>query len=538
MNSLSSKLARVKRFFEWNHVTTLLISFMLLSAFSCSNQLGGLPDNETKGFITVAISTPPNNFDPRLTNDQASSRIFQLVYSSLMVLDDDLKVKPSLALDLKNPDPLTYIAHLKQGVYFHNNQELTSADVVFTFESIIDQNSISPRKGAYRALDSITALDRYTVQFKLAEPFGAFPMQLVMPIVPKEASRPLQSFPIGTGPYKFERYLVDDQVVLSSFENYYDGKALNNGLVLKVIPDDTMRGLELRKGTIDIVINDISPDIVSQLIKDGHLRVVTSPGTDYAYIGLNLRDPMLSEKQIRHALGYAINREAIVKYLRQGFASVSIGILPPYMWAFEPDVYRFKYDPDRARQILDDAGYTDPDGEGPLPRFNLSLKISNNEFIRLQAAVIQEDLRRVGIGLDVRSYEFATMYADLLKGSFQLVTMQWVGGSVADPDILRRIFHSDQSPPNGFNRGHYNNPKVDALLNSASRALDINSRKKLYGAAQREIAVDAPYISLWHKTNVAVTQPSISGLKLSPDAAFINLKDVIRVSASEETATN
>jgi peptide/nickel transport system substrate-binding protein len=538
MSSLFPKLARMKTCFKKNCLNVMLIPFVLLSVTSCSNQFGELSYNETLGFITVAISAAPNNFDPRLTNDQASSRIFQLVYSSLMVLDDDLKVKPSLATNLENPDPLTYIAHLKQGVYFHHNQELTSADVVFTFESIIDQNSISPRKGAYRALDSVTALDRYTVQFKLTEPFGAFPMQLVMPIVPKESNRPLQSFPIGTGPYKFERYLVDDQVVLSSFKNYYGGKSLNNGLVLKVIPDDTMRGLELRKGTIDLVINDISPDIVSQLIKDGHLRVVTSPGTDYAYIGLNLRDPILSEKKVRHALSYAINREAIIKHLRQGFASVSIGILPPYMWAFEPDVYRFKYDPDRSRQILDDAGYTDPDGEGPLPRFNLSLKISNDEFIRLQAAVIQEDLRQVGIGLDVRSYEFATMYADLLKGNFQLVTMQWVGGSVADPDILRRIFHSDQSPPNGFNRGHYSNPKVDELLNSASRAIDINSRKKLYGAAQREIAVDAPYISLWHKTNVAVTQPSISGLKLSPDAAFINLKDATRVVELEEATAN
>ena len=538
MSSLFQKLARMKNLLQRKRVNTMLIPFTLLSVISCSNQLGEHSYNENLDFITIAISTEPNNFDPRLTNDQASSRIFQLVYSSLMVLDDNLQVKPSLALNLENPDPLTYIAHLKHGVYFHNDQELTSVDVVFTFESILDQNSISPRKGAYRALDSVTALDRYTVQFKLTEPFGAFPMQLVMPIVPKESSRPLQSFPIGTGPYRFERYLVDDQVVLSSFENYYDGKPLNNGLILKVIPDDTMRGLELRKGTIDLVINDISPDIVSQLIKEGNLRVVTSSGTDYAYIGLNLRDPMLSNKKVRHALSYAINRDAIVKHLRQGLASVSIGILPPYMWAFEPDVYRFEYDPDHSRQILDEAGYTDPDGEGPLPRFNLSLKISNNEFVRLQAAVIQEDLRRVGIGLDIRSYEFATMYADLLKGSFQLVTMQWVGGSVADPDILRRIFHSDQSPPNGFNRGHYSNPKVDELLNSASRAIDINSRKKLYGAAQREIAIDAPYISLWHKTNVAVTQPSISGLKLSPDASFINLKDVTRVVELEEAATN
>ena len=174
-------------------------------------------------------------------------------------------------------------------------------------------------------------------------------------------------------------------------------------------------------------------------------------------------------------------------------------------WAFEPGVFTFTYDPARARALLDEAGYPDPDGDGPQPRLQLSLKMSNNEFNRLQSSVIQQNLRTIGIALDVRTYEFATLYADVLKGNFQLFTLQWVGGAVADPDILRRVFHSSQVPPTGFNRGHFRDPRVDRLLDEATVSTDEMKRRALYADVQRILAEEAPYISLWCKTNVAVS---------------------------------
>ena len=222
--------------------------------------------------------------------------------------------------------------------------------------------------------------------------------------------------------------------------------------MLRIVPDDIMRGLELRKGTMDIVVNDLAPDIVHQLARDPALQLVESPGTDYQYMGLNLRDPLLQDRRVRQALGYAIDRGAIIEHLRRGLAIPAAGLLPPVSWAFEQQVFTFAYDPAKARQLLDEAGYPDPDGDGPAPRLHLTLKMSNNEFNRLQSSVIQQNLRAIGIALDVRTYEFATLYADVLKGNFQLFTLQWVGGAVADPDILRRVFHSSQVPPAGFNR--------------------------------------------------------------------------------------
>jgi peptide/nickel transport system substrate-binding protein len=477
------------------------------------------------GAITIALMNAPTNLDPRVGSDEASQKLHQLLYNGLLRIDYQLRVVPDLAEAIDNPDPLTYVARLRQGVRFHNGHELTSADVVHTFRSFLDPDLVSARKGAYRLLASVDPVDRYAVRFTLKEPFGSFPINLVMGIVP-DGRRPEPFAPIGTGPYRFVRYAVDDRVTLAPFADHFSGAPKNAGLVFKIVPDDTMRGLELRKGSVDLVVNDLGPDIVHQLQQEGRLRIATAPGTDYTYIGINLRDPVLADSRIRHALGFGIEREAIVSHLRRGFARVAEGILPSASWYAEPGVFRFAHDPGRARALLDEAGYRDPDGDGPRPRLTLSLKTSTAEAYRLQAAVVQHDLRQIGIALDVRSYEFATLYADVLRGNVQLYTLQWVG--VTDPDMLRRVFHSKQAPPSGFNRGYYSNAEVDRLIDAATVSRDDAERRRLYGAAQKQIAADAPYISLWHRTNVAVSQPDLEGIRLSPIADFSFLKDVSR----------
>jgi peptide/nickel transport system substrate-binding protein len=304
-------------------------------------------------------------------------------------------------------------------------------------------------------------------------------------------------------------------------------------VVIKVVPDDTMRGLELRKGGVDLVVNDLAPDIVHQLRSDPALQVVEGPGTDYAYVGINLRDPVLKDVRVRQALAYAVDRDAIVTHLRRGLARPALGILPPMSWAFTPDVSDYRFDPVKAAALLDEAGHRDPDGAGPAARLHLTLKVSSTEFNRLQSSVLQQDFARVGVALDVRTYEFATLYADVLKGNFQLFTLQWVG--VSDPDMLRRVFHTRQMPPSGFNRGFFSNPAVDALIDEATVSNDDIRRRSLFADAQRLIGREVPYLSLWYKTNVAIARRDLTGVRLSPAADFLFLRGVTRV-ASPNTA--
>ena len=493
---------------------------VMLCALGCTSTPPAPP-----GSIVVGMTNSALDLDPRVAGDEASQKVHQLLYNSLVQIDDKLRIVPDLAESLDQPDPLTYIARLRRGVLFHNGRELTSADVVYTFRSLIDP-SFRGRTGAYRLLGAVDALDPYTIKFTLKEPFASFPINLVMGIVQDGSGVGPGRMPIGTGAYTLASFAADDQIVLSPFAQHFRGAPKNSGLVLKVVPDDTMRGLELRKGTVDIVVNDVAPDIVAQLRHEGRLKVVTAPGTDYAYMGMNLRDPILSNVNVRKAIGFAIDRDAIVEHLRRGFATPAVGIVPPMSWAFAADVFVFRHDPAEARRLLDEAGYPDPDGDGPRPRFSLTIRTSTSEVYRTQAAVIQHDLQQVGIHLDVRSTELPTLLNDAARGNFQLYTLQFVG--VTDPDMLRRVYHSRQAPPAGLNRVFYVNPEVDALIDKAALPGPDEERRALYGRAQQLIAEDVPYIPLWTRTNVAVMQADIEGVTLSPIADFGFLKDVYR----------
>ncbi|MDA1307566.1 MAG: ABC transporter substrate-binding protein [Acidobacteria bacterium] len=498
---------------------TAVVMAIALIAAACAQPAPRSPD-----IIVVGMANSPTNFDPAIGLDEASQKIHQLLYSSLLRIDEDLRVVPDMATSLEWPDPSTYIVTIPTGVTFHDGRALTVRDVAFTFRRFLDPDFVSGRKGAYRSLTAVDILDDSRVAFRLAEPSASFPINLVMGIVPEGTGVEAARQPIGSGPYRLGSFIPDESTTLTPFEDYYRGAPKNAGLVLRVIPDETMRGLELRKGSIDLVVNDLSPDIVAGLQKSSDVQVVTALGTDYAYMGFNLRDPVLQDRRLRQAIGYAVDTSAIVDHLRQGLAAQAAGIVPPMSWAHNPDTFRFTRDLDKARALLDEAGYPDPDGDGPLPRLRLSLKTSTAEAYRLQAAVIQQQLSEVGIALDLRSYEFATLFGDVIRGNVQLYTLQWVG--VTDPDMLRRVFHSAQIPPAGFNRGYYMNPEVDRLIDAATESLSEPERVVLYAQIQDIVANDAPYISLWYKTNVAVAQSHLTGITLSATAEFTFLQHV------------
>jgi peptide/nickel transport system substrate-binding protein len=479
------------------------------------------------GTIVVALTSSPVNLDPGVGLDEASQKLHALLFSSLLRIDESLRVVPDLATSFETGDWRTFTAVIPAGVTFHDGREMTAEDVAFTFGRFIDPAFASPRKGAYRALASVVATDRYTVVFTLKEPSASFPINLVMGIVPRGTGPDAARRPVGSGPYRIGEFVPDDYVSLVAFDGYFRGRPANDGLVFRVVPDDTMRGLELRKGTVDLVVNDLAPDIVHTLRREGRLQVVTAPGTDFAYIGMNLRDPALADVRVRRAIAYAVDQRSIVEHLRRGLAEPALGIVPPASWAFAGDAEAFPHDPARARALLDEAGYADPDGDGPAPRLRLSLKTSTNEAYRLQAAVLQQQLAQAGIAVDLRSYELATLFADVARGNIQLYTLQFVG--VTDPDMLRRVFLSTQTPPaGGFNRGYYADPVVDGLIEAATSALDEGERRDFYQQAQRAIASAVPIVSLWVKTNVAVAQPDLTGLSLSPIADFSFLRHVSR----------
>src|SRR4029078_10469437 len=194
--------------------------------------------------VILGTTNSATNLDPRVGTDEASQKIHQLIFNALVHIDSQLRVVPELAESIEHPDPLTYVARLRHGVLFHNGRELTSEDVVYTFRSFLDP-TFKGRSGAYRVVAAVNAIDPYTVDFKLKNPLNSFPVTLVMGIARDGSGAGNARKPIGTGPYRLTEFVPDDHVALAAFDQHFGGRPRNDGVVLKVIPDDTMRGLEL-----------------------------------------------------------------------------------------------------------------------------------------------------------------------------------------------------------------------------------------------------------------------------------------------------
>ncbi len=391
----------------------LLLLGLLLPALSCSHR----PDPNT---VVMIIESSPTNLDPRVGTDAQSERIYKLIFDSLVRRDEHFNLQPWLAESWEISTPTTYIFHLKHGVRFHNGQPLTSRDVRWTFDSMLDGSIVTAKTSTYKLVDHIEAPDDYTVIFHLKEPFATLLWNLsdgVIGIVPYGSGKDFNRNPIGSGPFRFVTAEQDNYVLVARNDDYWRDIPKVERVRFLVVPDTTTRALELRKQSADIAINAMSADMIVALQKEPQLEVQISSGTIYNYLAFNLRDPILKDVRVRQAIAYAIDRQAMIHYLWRDMAEPARSILPKQHWAYDPTLPDYTHDAARARQLLDEAGYK-PEKDGI--RFHLTMKTSTEETTRLLAAVLQQQLRDVGIALDIRTFEFATFYADVVKGAFQM----------------------------------------------------------------------------------------------------------------------
>jgi peptide/nickel transport system substrate-binding protein len=476
--------------------------------------------------LVVALESPPASLDPRVATDQSSARVFAVLLNGLCTKDEQGNPLPDLARWELLDGGRRYRFHLRPGVRFHDGRPLTSADVVWTFRTILDGSVTTSKRGAFPQLLSVAAVGPATVDFRLSEPFGAFPLELTtsMGIVPAGTTADeMNRRPVGTGPFRLvER--TPDRVVLERFDGHFAGPPKLDRIVFKVVPDATVRALELLKGSVQLVVNDLPPDLVPRFRRDRRYRVIEGPGATYSYIGFNLEDPLLRDLRVRRALAHAIDRERLVETLWRGLGVVTETMIPHGHWAHHERLRLIPYDQAAARRLLDAAGHPDPDGPGPAPRFAVTYKTSTNEPYVLQAQAIQAMLAQVGIDLRIRVYEFATFYEDVRKGNFQLFAMLRTG--VLDPQVYRLVLHSASFPPAGQNRGRYKNARFDWLIEQGGQLTDSAARRPYYLEAQEILARDLPYLSLYIKTNVAVMPAEIEGYRSYLNGEFLSLKDV------------
>lgn len=473
------------------------------------------------------MKSAPNNIDPMYGLDAASLRTAQLMFNGLVRLDERGDLLPDLAQTWQQPDDNTYVFHLRRGVTFHDGRPFTAQDVTYTYRSILDPENRSPRREAYRVIREIEEIDPYTVKFVLYQPFSPFLASMAGCIIPRIAQGMKggsSGHPVGTGPFKFVEYVPDQEIVLEAFEGYFEGAPRLRRLVLKFVPDDTTRLLEFERGTIQFTQNTIPPDMVGPMSRRPEFELIKTPGSNYTYIGFNLLDPILKNRAVREALALAIDIDGMIKYLAMGDAVPATGVLSPINWAYEGDVAVYPHDPERAMALLDEAGFPMRQTEKGPRRFTLLYKTSQDDLAQRKAELVKEYLKKIGVDIDIRIYDWATFYSDIRTGNFQIYSLEWVG--ITDPDLLYFLFHSSAVPPEGTNRGHYNNPDVDKLLDEARRATDKLERMRLYSAVQKRLSIDLPYVSLWHPHNIVLARKGIKGFVPHPTGDFTSMRTV------------
>ncbi|HZC45842.1 MAG TPA: ABC transporter substrate-binding protein [Candidatus Acidoferrum sp.] len=476
--------------------------------------------DRSTGAIQVDIEISPTSTDPRFGNDAYSSRINELIFDSLLKTDRNGQFAGDLAESFERPSATEIVFHLKHGVRFSDGRQLTAHDVVFTYDSILAPESMSPKRAAFDELKSIGAPDDYTIVMTTARPYAPALEMATEGIVPVRTplpSKQIAAAPIGSGPFQMVDYSRDEAIRLERNPYHPRPPAAADSILLKIVPDATVRALELAEGVCDFSGNNIEPDVVPWLAAHQSLEISKTPGTTYRYLSFNFRDSRLRDARVRRAIAYSIDRNTIVNSMLRGTGRVATGLLSPENWAYEANVTSYSYDPEKARQLLDQAGY--PAGSNGMRGLRFDYK-TTPEGARM-GEVFQAMFQRVGIELTIRTLEFAAYYADIQAGNFDLTSAQWIG--IKDPNFYYMVFDSKKIPPHGQNRGYYSNPAMDRLLEQGMTTVDPDARKKIYAQVQQLAADELPYVSLWWVDNVAVMNRRLIGFDAYPNGSLRSL---------------
>jgi peptide/nickel transport system substrate-binding protein len=467
--------------------------------------------------VTMLIESSPTSLDPRIGVDAQSEHIDSLIFDSLVRKNAHYEVEPWLATSWETPDPVTYRFHLRSDVHFHDGRPLTSADVKYTIDSMRNGTVITAKASALARIDHVDTPDPATVVIHLKQPDANLLWSLcdgAMGVVPVGSDRNFGLHPVGSGPFRFVSQMQDDEVVLERNEHSWQPVAPIARLRFAVVPDAITRALELEKGSADACISCMTADMVNTLAKRPDLVVQDAPGTALNYINFNAQDSILKDVRVRQSIAYAMNRPLIIHSLWRDRARLADSLLPPEHWAWTGDLQHYPHDPARANALLDTAGWKR--GKNGV-RFHLTMKTSTDETSRLLALILQQELRDVGIELEVRSFEFATFFSDVTKGAFQMYTLRWVGNE--DPQIFNTV-DSHMFPPHGNNRGRYANAAVDALLKDGGMATDQAQRRADYVKVQQILAAELPSINLWYLDSVLVHTRRLENVEVSGSGTF------------------
>jgi len=466
--------------------------------------------------IQIGVTSRPRMLDPRRATDALSSRVNRLLYHQLIDFNEASEPIADLA-EWQQLSATHYRFTLSKSVVFHHGKPLQAEDVVATYQSILDHNFGSPHRGTLSHINQVQAINTNQVDFLLSKPDALFVGRLSLGILPADLLVNQHNFaaePIGSGLARFVT-LNEQRLVLKRPDQVE--------LHFVVVKDPMVRVLKLKKGELDCVQNDLSPELVNYCTAQPELSVAWQKGTNYAYVGFNLDDPLISQPSLRQAIAHGLNRQQVVDAMFQGQARLAGGLLPPEHWAGHPDLHGWDFNPDKAQDLIRQV-------ERPLGQKNqpirLSFKTSSDPTRIRLATLYQAQLKPLGIDLQVQSYDWGTFYNDIVQGRFQLFSLAWVG--IKSPDIFQYVFASEAIPPKGANRGRYRDAVADQLIHQAGQTQDLSDQADLYRQLQAHLQSSLPIMPLWFENQYAVMRKNIQGYQLFADGRLDSLLSVVK----------
>jgi peptide/nickel transport system substrate-binding protein len=455
--------------------------------------------------LVVLLPRDALEVDPRFTVDAYGLKVSRLLFASLVRIDPNtLQVVPDLAREIALVDDQTYRVELKPGLRFSDGSALDAEDVAATFRSIVDPALGSRYAQTYKRIERIEVQGAQRIVFHLNGPHATFMTDLEMPILRAEDARrhlgePAAARVVGAGPYVM-RERAPGRIELVANPRWHDGTARHPVVRLLVIHDDNTRALRMLAGAGDLALNSVPPLLLPLFERDTRFVVRAAPGVSTTYVGLNTDAPALRDVRVRRAIAHAIDRAALIRAKFGGRARLANGWVAPGHWAYSDRVAHYDHDPAAARALLAQARSTSHGA--PLV---LTLRCGSDRFRLSIARAIAAMLAEVGIEVDVRPSEVATLIADLNRGRFELTMLEVP--ELIEPHILSWFFGSDHVPGGGregANRWRLRSAALDAALERGRANSDPGVRRAAYEDAQRILSEELPVISLWHEDTVAV----------------------------------
>jgi peptide/nickel transport system substrate-binding protein len=524
----------------------LYLFLIVILFFSCEERTSRTSQKDLKNetyepangdTLIVGSIGEPSVLIPMLAGDSASHDVAGLVFNGLVKYDTDLSIIGDLAESWDiSKDGLIITFHLRKGVKWTDGVEFTADDIMYGYKTIIDEKTPTAYSEDFKQVKKAEVIDRYTFRVTYEKPFApalsSWGNLVVLPKHLLEGKDITKSYlardPVGMGPYKLNKWISGQELILDSNRDYFEGRPYIDHYIYRVIPDSATLFLELQAGGIDMM--GLTPIQYTKQTNNDFFRKnfqkFRYPAFAYTYMGFNLKYPLFKDIRVRKAIAYAIDKSEIVDVVLFGLGSIATGPYVPNTWPYNPNVESYKYNPENAKKLLKEAGWEDTNGDGILDKdgkpFEFTILTNMGNTLRMNTAtIIQWRLAKVGIKVEIKALEWSTFINEFIdKRRFQAVILGWSIG--LDPDQYD-IWHSSKTKEKEFNFVSYSNPEVDALLEKGRRTFNIEERKKAYFRIQEILSDELPYIFLYVPDATPIVQARFKGIKPTPIGITYNL---------------